>query len=50
MKIHVNQGEIELLEARYVIHAAVMGQDLITDEYRIRNATRARRRRRSRAA
>ncbi len=29
------------LKARYVIHAAVMGQDLHTDESKIRNATRS---------
>jgi O-acetyl-ADP-ribose deacetylase (regulator of RNase III) len=28
------------LKAKYVIHAAVMGQDLKTDEIKIRNATR----------
>ncbi len=27
------------LKAKYVIHAAVMGQDLVTDEKKIRNAT-----------
>lgn len=28
------------LKAKYVIHAAVMGQDLITDESKVRNATK----------
>ena len=28
------------LKAKYVIHAAAMGQDLVTDENKIRNATR----------
>lgn len=28
------------LAARYVIHAAAMGQDLITDEFKVQNATR----------
>ncbi len=35
--VETNAGN---LKAKYVIHAAVMGQDLQTDETKIRNATR----------
>ncbi|MDH4123872.1 MAG: macro domain-containing protein [Thermoplasmata archaeon] len=36
--VHTSAGR---LKAKYVIHAAVMGQDLSTDEQKIENATRS---------